>query len=95
MEDELKSAKENLLDELKKSPYVKEDPYGNAGCRRKIEKYIIESVIAGVNQADCLDWLDDLFKNNNATEEAIKKTRSFAECQYSVMNRYFDSLKNS
>lgn len=40
MKAKLDSTKTSLTEEFSTNSYVKENPYGNAGCRRKIENYI-------------------------------------------------------
>ena len=91
MATNLESAKRILEFELKEAPYVKENLYGNEGCSRKIENYIIESFRAGVMCGNCLDWLVELLQANDVEQEQINKTRDIAESQYSILKRAEDN----
>lgn len=84
-----------LEDEFRESTYVASNPYGNAGSRRKLEEYIIESVISNVDKADCLDWIEDLQKQYGVREEDIASTKSLAEIQYTVLYRYVKSKETN
>ena len=89
----LDSAKLSLTHELEEAPYVKEDLCGYAGSSRKIEDYIIQSILAHVDQGTCLDWIVNLLKDYHIEKQYIDKTRFHAELQYSIMDRYINQIE--
>jgi hypothetical protein len=92
----LESTKRILADEIKTHDYTRENLYGNAGASRKLEDYIIVSVLSGVTQGDCLDWIVNSLKEYDVQQDYIQTTRSSAELQYSILHRAFNGrLKQS
>lgn len=85
----LELTKSVLADEIKTHDHTRENLYGNAASSRKLEDYIIESVLSGVNQGDCLDWIFNTLKSYGVQQDCIDKTRSSAELQYSILDRAF------
>ena len=88
MKNDLETAKIILTDDLKDSPYVKENLYGNAATRRKIENYIIESALLNVERAACIDWFVSLLTENGVRQKEIDSTRLKAELQFMIIERY-------
>jgi hypothetical protein len=66
---DLESAKSILCRELEDCPYVKDFLWGNAATQRKIQNYVIESVKAGVDSGDCIDWFKLLLRDNGIDDE--------------------------
>lgn len=56
MKTDLELAKEALTSEFDDAPYTRENPLGNAGASRKIQKYVIACVDAG--DASMWDWFE-------------------------------------
>jgi len=88
MINELESAKIILKEELKYASYVKENLYGNAASKNKIENYIIQSVLSNEDQGTCLDWIEKLLLDNNIHQKDIISIRNKAELQYAIMKRF-------
>ncbi len=89
----LMSAKNILEEELKNVPHVKEYLWGHASTKRKIENYIIESVKAGVDAGDCIDWFKSLLSNYQITDEYEKPVSpntysSDMQLMYDILSRY-------
>ena len=68
----LESIKNILSNELENCNHVKDYLWGNAATQRKIDDYIIESVKAGVNVGDCIEWFKALLQDNDITDEYNK-----------------------
>jgi len=70
----LESAKNNLINELKNMPYTRRDLLGNAACARKIRELIIANILNMVEQSTCVDELNDLMVVElGVLEEDFKK----------------------
>lgn len=87
----LDSTKSILEDEIKMHVYTRDNLYSNAASSRKIEDYIIESVISNVNKGDCLDWLASLLKQYEVPQDNIDEARSSAELQFSILDKAINS----
>jgi hypothetical protein len=93
----LQSAKNMLEMELKEAPYVKDFLWGNAATRRKIEDYIIESVKAELDVADCIEWFKALLQDNQITDEYemplhINTYSKDIRCLYDIVSHYIRTL---
>lgn len=93
----LKTAKSILKDEIKENAHTRDNLYGNAASSRKLEVYIIESVLSGISKGECLDWLFNILKDYEVPNEFCVKTRSSAELQFSILDRFVNdtNFKNS
>lgn len=87
MKTNLESAKELLAEELIKCGYVN-NLYENAASERKLENYIIESVLANIIKGDCLQWLEDRLTENNIDESVKKETITIVCYQFLILERF-------
>jgi hypothetical protein len=85
--NDLGLTKSVLEDELKTHDYTRDNLYGNAASSRKLEDYIIESVLSDVSQGDCLDWIVSVLKKFDVPQDKIDAIRYSAELQYSILHR--------
>lgn len=65
----VEQAKKMLESDLDSYPAVVKDPIGDARTYCKIQRYIYACISDGVSKANCVDWLYDLYKEQNEEEK--------------------------
>lgn len=82
-----------LEKDLENSPYVLQDPIGNAFTYKKILEYLYACVLAGEDKVDCKEWLYKLYEEQNDEEKYKFNSRIdlLADCLY----KFCDYIKNT
>lgn len=82
--DKIESTKNILKSEFEQFPYVKNDGiWGHAGTSRKLFDYISACVDNGEDVSECKDWLLNLLK-----EEDITNNCDIELCKWAVVSIY-------
>ena len=63
-----------LEEDLKNNPHTIDAPLGHGVTYRKIMHYIYACILSGVSKADCVDWLYQLYNEQNDDEKSKFKT---------------------
>ena len=95
MNIDLNTAKSILERELKEATYVKDNPLGNAATDQKIKNYIIASIKENANKSDCLDWFNNLLKQNKVNDSKEYSCSDVVEFAYEILKRYTQELNNN
>ena len=57
--------RKKLEEDLKNNPHTLSNPLAHGVSRRKIMKYIYSCVLVGISKPDCVDWLYNLYSQQN------------------------------
>lgn len=73
--------------DLKNTPYVLDDPLGNSVTSRKIQDYMFLCVTNSVSKPDCVDWLYELYKEQN--DEQHNKFQSHIDLSANMLYDFY------
>ena len=85
---EFESTKRILTSEIETATYNVDSLYENNYFRRKIENYLIESIICESQQSECLDWIVKVLEQKGFDEKIISDVRANAELQFCILEKF-------
>ena len=72
----IKEAKLSLENEVKDSPYTKENPFGNAGSYRKLIDFLYTCTVSNeISREEAKDWLFKLYNGQDQKDNSIFRDR--------------------
>ena len=67
---DVERARKVLEEDLMNNPHTINAPIGNGVTYRKIMQYIYACILSSVSKADCVDWLYQLYNEQNDNEKS-------------------------